>query len=240
MVACTLKEKMRSLSLLLASAAAALATPLAAAPPARAEIAYEILREDRPIAEVVLQFEHAGGRYRIVETWKGRGVYALAGGIVRTSRGSAGPDGVRPAEFTDERSRRAPSRAEFDWSAGTLTTQRRGETHTHALPADAQDRLSFLLALALAPPQRRPVSFSVTDGGGLSHYVYGAAGRERVKVAAGEFDAIKVARRPERADDRRVTEIWLAPSLGGLPVRILLVDKDGARLDQQATRITLP
>jgi hypothetical protein len=68
--------------------------------------------------------------------------------------------------------------------------------------------------------------------------VYEPVGRERVKLPAGEFDALKVARKPERADDRRTTEIWLAPALGYLPVRILLTEKDGTRLDQQASRFS--
>ncbi len=231
---------MRSLSSLLLSAAAAVATAAAASPPPRIDIAYEVLRDDTPIADVVDRYEREDGRYRIVETWKGRGLYSFAGEIVRSSHGALTRSGVRPQEFTDERSRRAPARATFDWAARTLTTQRKGETSAQALPEDAQDRLSFLLALALAPPGASPASFSVTDGGGFSGYVYQAQGRERVKVPAGEFDALKVVRRMERTDDKRGVEIWLAPALGHLPVRILITDKDGVRLDQQASRITLP
>ena len=228
---------MRSFLFLLASLVACAA---GAAPPAQVEIAYDVLRDGGRIAEVVMRFEHEGGRYRVVETWKGRGVYSFAGEIVRASQGTVGPAGLRPLEFTDERSRRAPSRARFDWQARTLTTERKGRTQQQPLPADAQDRLSFLLALAFAPPGAQPAVFSVTDGGGLSTYVYEAVARERVKVLYGELDALKVARRPDGPEDRRTTEIWLAPLLGDLPVRILLTDKDGSRIDQQAARITLP
>lgn len=227
---------MRSLSSLLISAAAAVALTAQAAPPARVEIAYEVFNEGSRVAEVTDRYEHGGGRYRITETWKGRGIYSLAGEIVRSSRGAVTPAGPRPDEFTDERSRRSPTRATFDWGANVLTTYRKGATHTQALPEDAQDRLSFLLALAFAAPASGRTAFSVTDGGGVSRYVYEAVGRERVKLPAGEFEALKVARRPERADDRRTTEIWLAPALGYLPVRILLTEKDGTRLDQQASR----
>ncbi len=228
---------MRSFSSLLLSVAACAAAGAHAVPPPRVEIAYEVLREGSAIAEVVNHYEQGAGRYRIVETWKGRGLYSFAGDIVRASHGTLTSDGPRPAEFTDERSRRAPARAQFDWSAGILSTQRKSEKQTQALPGDAQDRLSFLLALAFAPPGKKPAVFSVTDGGGLSRYVYEAVGRERVKLPAGEFDALKVARRLDESE-KRATEIWLAPSLGYLPVRILLIDKDGSRLDQQASRIT--
>jgi hypothetical protein len=211
-----------------------------AAPPARVDIAFEVSRDGSRVAEVVDRFEHGEGRYRVVETWRGRGLYSLAGEIVRSSHGSVGPAGPRPLEFTDERSRRAPARAVFDWSANTLVLHRKGETRTEPMPPEAQDRVSFLLALAFTPPRRRPAVFSVTDGGGVSRYVFEAAGREQVKVPAGEFEALKIVRRPEDAGDRRVTEIWLARSLGWLPVRIVLVERDGTRLDQQAVAVTVP
>lgn len=228
---------MRSSCFLLASA---LALPVQAAPPARVDIAYEVSREGTPIADVTERFEHGEGRYRVVETWRGRGFYSFAGEIVRSSRGTLGPDGPRPVEFTDMRSRRAPARADFDWTANTVTLQRKGEARTEAMPPDAQDRVSFLYALAFSPPRHLPVGFSVADGGGISRYVFDAAARERVKVPAGEFDALKVVRRPEDANDTRVTEIWLARSLGWLPVRILLVDRDGVRVDQQAVSVAGP
>lgn len=227
---------MRSFFFLLASA---LLAPAHAAPPAQVEIAYAITREGTHVADVVERFEHGDGRYRVVETWRGRGFYSLAGEIVRSSRGTVGPDGLRPVEFTDVRSRRAPARADFDWTANTVTLQRRGETRTEALPENPQDRVSFLYALAFNPPRRHPAVFSVADGGGISGYVFDAAARERISVPAGEFEALKVVRRPDGANDNRTTEIWLARSLGWLPVRILLVDRDGARIDQQAVSVAL-
>lgn len=211
-----------------------------AAPPARVEIAFEVSWNGKRVAEVVDRFEHGEGRYRVVETWRGRGLYSLSGEAVRSSHGSIGPAGPRPLEFTDERSRRPPARASFDWSTNTLVMHRRGETRTEPMPPGAQDRVSLLLALAFSPPRLRPAAFSVADGGGVSRYVFEAAGREQVNVPAGEFEALKVVRRPEDAGDRRVTEIWLARSLGGLPVRIVLVERDGTRLDQQAIRVTIP
>lgn len=209
-----------------------------AAPPERLAITYEVAREGTPVAEIVDRFERLDGRYRVVETWKGRGLYSLAGQIVRSSYGTLGPAGPRPLEFADERSRRSPARAKFHWDTGRLTLHKKGETRTEALPADAQDRVSFLLALAYAAP--RGASFPVVDGGGLSHYVFDPAGIERIKVPAGEFEALKVTRRPEDAQDARTTEIWLARELGWLPVRIFLVDRDGARFDQRATAVAAP
>src|SRR6267142_2262566 len=60
-------------------------------------------------------------------------------------------------------------------------------------------------------------------------------GRERVRVPAGEFDAVKLARRGE---DRESAEFWLAAERNYIPVRLLVVEKDGTRYEQVATRIS--
>ena len=42
-----------------------------------------------------------------------------------------------------------------------------------------------------------PVEFNVVDGKGIADYVFEVAGRERIKVPAGEFDAMRLAQRKE-------------------------------------------
>jgi hypothetical protein len=118
--------------------------------------------------------------------------------------------------------------------------QYKGDPHTVPMPPNAQDRLSFLLAFAFTPNSAYPVSISVADGGGISSYVFEVVGQERVKTPAGEFETTKVARRKDGPEDRRSTEIWLAPSRGNIPVRILVTEKDGTRIDQVVVRISVP
>ena len=86
-------------------------------------------------------------------------------------------------------------------------------------------------------PGAAPVAVSITDGKGISSSTYKAAGRETVKTPAGEFDALKLEREKKDPDDR-TSEIWLATKHGYLPVRILVVEKDGTRIDQVATRLS--
>jgi Protein of unknown function (DUF3108) len=232
---------MRNFSAALISIAlAAMALAARAAPPGHVEVAYEVSKDGTALADIVERLEHGAGRYELVETWKGRGVFALRGAIRRLSRGTVGDEGLRPVEFADERTGRETARAKFDWSAKTLTMQYKGDPQTVPLPPNAQDRLSFLIAFAFLPLGPQPISFSVADGGGVSRYVFDVVGRERVKTPAGEFDAVKLARRKDGPEDRRSTEIWLATARGQLPVRVLITEKDGSRLDQLATRISTP
>ena len=207
-----------------------------AQPPARIEIAYEMTRNGSSMAETLEQLEHSAGRYQLTETWTGKGVFALMGTIKRISRGSIAADGSRPREFSDERTGREPAHAWFDWEAKTLTMQYKDPPRVEPLPPNAQDRLSFLLALSFLPGRAESVRFSIADGRGLSRHEYRVSGRERLKTPAGEFDTVIVAR--QSGNDS--AQLWLAAELGHLPVRLLVVQKDGTRLDQVATRISRP
>jgi hypothetical protein len=240
----TLKALMRNWLLLLISAAALALAPATVAAqasvPERLEIVYELSRDGSVLADITEELHHGGGKYEIAETWKGRGLYALAGKVRRTSRGMVGPKGLRPVEFSDERTGRSDSRASFDWNSKTLTVQYKHGPKTLPLPDDAQDRLSFMLAFAFMPPGLQSVSFSVADGKGLTRYVFDRQGSERVSTPAGWFDAVKWVRRKDDPNDRRSTELWLSPAKGRIPVRVLLTSKDGSRIDQRLSRISPP
>ena len=216
--------------------ALSLASAAAAAPPQRVEIGFEIARNGLVVAEVHERLEHDGRRYHLSETWKGKGIFALRGEARRISRGAVGADGLRPLEFEDQRSGRETARARFDWSAKTLTLQYKSEPASRPLPEAALDRLSFLYGFAFRNPGAQAATFNVTDGRSVTTYVYQAAGRERVKTPAGEFDALKLVKRRDHPQDR-ATEIWLAADRHYLPVRIVLVEKDGTRLETVAVKI---
>jgi len=222
---------MRNWSWLLISFAAA----AHAEPPRQLEIAFTMSRNGSPMAEVVERLEYGQGNYKLTETWKGKGIYALLGSARRVSQGSLDDSSLRPREFFDERSGRDTARAWFDWNAKTLTMQYKSSKQSEPLPANAQDRLSFLFALSLVPGKASSVSYTVADGKGLSRHVYKVVGRERVRTPAGEFDTVKVAR---QSDERDSAELWLAAERAFVPVRLLVVDKDGTRYEQLATRIS--
>ena len=51
----------------------------AAAPAQRVEIAYDLIRNGTPIAEVTEKLEHDGKTYRLTAQLKGKGLFALRG-----------------------------------------------------------------------------------------------------------------------------------------------------------------
>ena len=228
---------MRSFCFLLISAAAGLAQ---GAPQGTVEIQFDVSCEGRDVAEIVERLEIAGSNYQMTETSRGKGLYALLGTAKRTSRGTLKNGELRPAEFADERSGRDTARAWFDWQARTITMQYQGHKGSEPMPPDrhSQDRLSFLFAIALMPGRVQSTKLSIFDGKGQSRHDYEVGVRERVSTPAGDFDAVKVTRRPEPgATDR--AELWVAEELG-LPVRLVHVEKDGKRCEHVAKRISRP
>lgn len=205
------------------TAVLSLASAAQAAPPQQVEVAYEVARNGMALAEVSQRLEHDGRSYRLAETWKGKGVFALRGEAVRSSQGAVAADGLRPQKFEDKRPGRDTRHAQFDPSAKAPTLQR-------------QDQLSFMWTLAFAPP-RDLVTASVADGKRATTYTYKVSGREKVKTPAGEFNALKLVKQKNSPEDK-ATEIWLAAERNYIPVRILIVEKDGAKIDQVATKIT--
>jgi len=215
----------------------AVVLPSGAAPPARVVIEYQILHNGGPLASVRHELVHDASTYRLAETWEGSGLLSLLGQIRRTSRGRVTRHGLRPLVYEDVRPRRPPASAQFDWEGRTLVQKFRGAPRTEPLPPHAQDRLSFLFAFAFHAPGKGPVEFSVADGKGVSHYVFDVAGRERLTVPAGEFEALRLVKRD---DDGKTTELWLDTARSYLPLRVHIVEKDGTRIDQVAARIEPP
>jgi hypothetical protein len=226
---------MRRWCIALASSVLAAAGAAHAAPPERVVIDYEVRYNGSAMATAKHVLEHDGKTYRLVETWEGSGLLSLLGEVRRTSEGLVTPEGLRPLVYEDRRPRRDLATARFSWKERTLTQQFRGGPRTEPMPPNAQDRLSLVFAPAFREPGKGPLDFHVADGKGVAHYEFEVAGRERLRVPAGEFDALHLVKHDR---DRGATEWWLDAGHAYLPLRVLVVRKDGTRIDQLAARIT--
>lgn len=218
----------------LASSFLAVAFAAHASPPERVVIDYEVRYNGSAMATAKHVLEHDARTYRLTETWEGSGLLSLLGEIRRTSEGRVTPEGLRPRVYEDRRPRRDLATARFSWKDRTLVQQFRGAPRTEPMPPNAQDRLSFLFAPAFKAPGKGPLEFHVVDGKGVAHYIFDVVGRERLRVPAGEFDALRLVKRD---DDGSSTEWWMDAAHSLLPLRVLVIKKDGSRVDQVAARI---
>lgn len=215
-----------------------------ALPPQRVVLEYDMSHNGTAMAQVVDRLEHDGKTYYLSEEVKGKGVYALvrSGAARRSARGVVAADGLKPSEFRDKRGNSPENVARFDWDKASLSLGQEGKTEIKPMPPrePLSDRLSFLWSFAfLAADAARPgkeIRAVLTDGRGLSTFRYVVSAVETLSTPAGTMQAVKLVKQRESGDDR-ATEIWLATERNYLPVRILVVEKDGARIDQVLTRM---
>jgi hypothetical protein len=231
-----------ALSVTLLAAVAFLASGGAlAAPPQKVTLQYDISRNGTVMVEVAERLEHDGKTYTLVSDGKGKGMYAMvrSGAVKRMAKGTVTPAGLRPDEFHDKRGDRPEKTARFDWAKGTLQQGEEGKSETKPMPTPERltDRLSFLWSFAFKPPVGKEVFYVTSDGGGLNDFRFTVAGTETIKTGAGDIEALKLVKVRDAGDDRG-TEVWLATKQHYLPVRILVIEKDGTRIDQVVTSIS--
>ena len=74
------------------------------------------------------------------------------------------------------------------------------------------------------------------DGRGLTPFRFNVVGNEKLATPLGEMQTLHIEKVRDGPGDK-ATDIWFATDRDFLPVRVLVVDTDGARADQIVTRI---
>jgi hypothetical protein len=223
-------------------AAGLFAGACAAQPPHKLSLTYDVSYNGVVAAELTEVLEHDGKNFILSSEGRGKGIGALLyrGAAKRSCRGEVTGNGLRPLEYRDQRGDRPAATARFDWAKKTLTQEHEGKSETTSMVPALQDRLSFLYNFAFQhAPELKPgreIRVTLTDGKGLTQFHYSVAGTELLKTPAGELETVHLVKQRDGKDDKG-TEIWFASSRDYLPVRILVIEKDGARLDQVLTRI---
>lgn len=155
------------------------------------------------------------------------------GSRVQHSQGRMAPDGLVPERFTDKA--RHERQLVFDWPQGQVVSPGR----TAPLLAGAQDRLSvflqlgWLLARQTQPPAAGQTwTLPVASASGTEPWTFAFAGAQRLQLPAGQLDTWKLSHQRRTPDGQQI-ELWFAPALHHLPVRIRIVQDNGDEVDQQ-------
>ncbi len=151
------------------------------------------------------------------------------------SSGVIGPTGIEPARFSDNRKTEVASH--FVRDQGKVVFSNNAPSVT--LLAGAQDRLSVVLqlgAMLAGDPARFPagsaISVQTISARDAEVWTFNVEGEEKLSLPAGDFTVRKLTRSPRREFDDRI-ELWLAPELGYLPVRIKQTQPNGDFADMQ-------
>jgi hypothetical protein len=214
----------------------------AAAVPKSISARYDVYMNGMHIAEMTESFESVNGEYRLVSESQAVGVLALFHRRPArfVSSGRLIPSGLQPQRFEGQRGDRESRRVrgEFDWAAGRLTIEHDGRTEHLPLAAGTQDRLSVMYQfMFLVPDGQRELSISMTNGRKLDRYLYAIRPGTEVDTPLGRLAAVHLVR--QRRQNENATEVWLSPEHRHLPVKMTIVEEDGSRYEQVATRIEI-
>jgi hypothetical protein len=112
----------------------------------------------------------------------------------------------------------------FDWTKNRVTGTAENKPVDEQLEPGVQDSLSVQLALmcALAAGQS-PQSFHLIDKDEIKEYQYRHEGNATLDTPVGKLETVIYT--SQRTGANRLTRLWIAPSLGYLPVRAEQVRK---------------
>ena len=166
----------------------------------------------------------------------------LLGSRVQTSSGTLGPGGLAPTRFGDKT--RSELAAHFQRDKGVISFS--ANTPDAPLLKGAQDRLSVVLqlsALLAADPQRFPegtmLSFQTVSQREAEVWQFAVEKTETLSLPYGNVPAVKLNRKPRREFDQQI-EIWFAPQLQYLPVRLRITSANGDQIDQLLRALDRP
>lgn len=176
-------------------------------------------------ARAELLWQHDGNRY---EARQEVSVFLL-GSRSQRSTGSLTDQGLLPERFGDKS--RSEQAAHFDYAKGRVTFS--ANTPEAPIRAGAQDRLSLFIqlgALLAADPGRfvpgTQLSLTTVSAKTADRWTFTVEGPETLDLPLGATPTLKLQRLPRRDYDQKA-ELWVAPSLGYLPVRIKLTQSNG-------------
>lgn len=205
--------------------------------PAPARLFYEVAGQSKGLrynAEAVLDWRHDGRHYQAMMEISA----FLIGSRSQTSSGLLGAEGLEPERFVDRARRERETR--FDHETGLV----RNGTGGIDLPmlTGTQDKLSVFLQLALRLGQltSQPApgdhwTLPVAASRAIESWTFDWRGTEELDLPAGRLQAWHLERKPQQAGEVGV-ELWVAPELGYLPVRLRLIQDNGDSIEQRLSR----
>ncbi|KVP01707.1 hypothetical protein WJ83_13000 [Burkholderia ubonensis] len=152
------------------------------------------------------------------------------------SQGRVDAYGIAPDRYVEQRGKRPEDIAIFNREIRQVVFTRTPDNAP--LPDGTQDRFSMLMQLSglvrgNPDAYRRGVTqqFFVIDNNSGETWPITVIGDEPVQTAAGFIETRHFMRLPRRAGDTRRIDMWLAPSLGWLPARLVQTEPNGAQIE---------
>lgn len=176
-------------------------------------------------ANAELLWQHDGSRYEARQEISA----FLVGARAQRSVGTITALGLQPERFSDRS--RSEQAAHFDHAKGQVTFS--ANTPNAVVGPGVQDRLSVFIqigALLAADPARFATGTQITvttvSARSADRWTFSVEGPETLDLPSGSTAALKLQRLPRKDYDQKA-ELWVAPALGYLPVRIRITQANG-------------
>lgn len=160
----------------------------------------------------------------------------FVGPFAYRSEGRIDAFGVAPDRYVEKRGKRPEDIAIFNREIRQVVFTR--TPNNAPLPDGVQDRFSMLMQLSGLvrgnPSAYKPgvtQQFFVIDNNSGETWPITVIGDEQVQTQAGVIAARHFMRLPRRDGDTRRIDMWLAPSLGWLPARLVQTEPNGAQIE---------
>jgi len=212
----------------------------ASAQPTNIQLEYDVKRNGKSFGTVKESYVQEGNQYHIQSETKGKGFYSLLGARVLSSDGTVTAKGLVPAQFQSKRgsSEKKTLTANFDWGNNQLNMLVKGETKTAKLMPSALDLASYPYQFMFTPPKGNQLKLALTTGKKLKQYTYDIVAHDAVvNVADESYKTLHLVN--AEVDGKKKKELWLAPSAHYIPVKYLVVDKHGDKIEQTLTKISV-
>ncbi|OXI46450.1 DUF3108 domain-containing protein [Burkholderia aenigmatica] len=160
----------------------------------------------------------------------------FVGPFTYRSEGRIDAFGVAPDRYVEKRGKRPEDIAIFNREIRQVVFTR--TPNNAPLPDGVQDRFSMLMQLSGLvrgnPAAYKPgvtQQFFVIDNNSGETWPITVIGDEQVQTQTGIINARHFMRLPRRNGDTRRIDMWLAPSLGWLPARLVQTEPNGAQIE---------
>jgi hypothetical protein len=174
--------------------------------------------------EIHHQLDIHNDRYILKSVRQTAGLISLRNSdrLIQTSQGKIGKHGLQPDSFEEEeitKEGKHSLQAVFDWTKQKLRFSNGDEI---ALPADAQDSLSFMYQLSQLQMNGEFFPIVISDATQLREYQIEIGAKENIDTPMGKLRALHL--RKMHADGEAYFEIWLGLEHRLLPVKFSRVD----------------
>ena len=196
---------------------------------------YGITNSGITIGSVKETFVRHGDTYAIQSVTRSEGILKtfVDDQITVESTGRVGADGLQPLAYNEHREKdsKRDLKSEFDWKKGVMRTSLHGENSEVALPAETQDRISMMYQFMNMKQFGDTLVVPMADRRKVEFFTYKLVEESKIATPAGEFATRHYQRVVNNPKDTRA-DVWLAKDRYNFPVRIVLDDPKGFRLEQ--------